>query len=162
MLRLNFQMDRQVVTFMLDLVMAVGESLERNPPGESVLGEDDSDLREALNEELREGLREDCELLVGLLQDPSMDDGELHLSEENAEAAVRAASAVRLRLRQSTLHNVIDEELENGNVDMIHLPLDQQKAYACYIFLAGLQTLLVEALDPESGDYPFPEEPGLN
>lgn len=162
MLRLNFQMDRQVVTFMLELVMTVCESLDAHPPDVDVLGEDDPELQEALTADLREGLREDCELLLGILQDPALDDGEIHLPEEHAEAAIRASSAVRLRLRESSLKDVTNEHLERGQVDLLNLPMDQQKAYACYVFLAGLQTLFVEALDPESGDDGLWEEPGAN
>ena len=39
---------------------------------------------------------------------------------------------------------------DNGEIDILELPMDQQRCFACYIFLAHLQSLILHELDPEA------------
>jgi hypothetical protein len=70
------------------------------------------------------------------------------LDANNREAILRACSAVRLRLREKHLQSLGDEALESGETPFDDLPEVQHKAFAAYVFLATLQELIVQHLDP--------------
>jgi hypothetical protein len=55
---------------------------------------------------------------------------------------------VRLRLRAKHLEPLGDEALESSEVPLDKMSVTQQKAFAAYVFLATLQELIVQHLDP--------------
>jgi len=67
--------------------------------------------------------------------------------DENAEAIVRACSAVRLQLRAHPLAGLDDETLEGGDVELTRLEESVRKAFMCYLFLATIQELIIQHLD---------------
>jgi hypothetical protein len=73
--------------------------------------------------------------------------------EENSEPALRACSAVRLRLREEYLKEVSDEKLETGDVEIEQLPEAVRKFFMAYIFLATLQELIIQNLDTAEGEF---------
>jgi hypothetical protein len=74
--------------------------------------------------------------------------GVVPLDPTNSEAILRACSAVRLRLRAKHLEPLGDEALESNEVPLDDMPETQRKAFAAYVFLATLQELIVQHLDP--------------
>lgn len=152
MIRINVAIDGNVVVSMLEMVMAAADSLQQRRAVEVDAYADDPELQEVMARELRENLRADCEVLADLLQHNDFGRGRVELSESAAEGALRACSAIRLRLRQSALRHISGEQLEQGTVEIVSLPHDQQRAYACYVFLAGIQSLIIEQLDPDAAN----------
>ena len=76
-----------------------------------------------------------------------------------ATRVLRACAAVRLRLRATRLQTVGDENLESGEVALADMPEPERRVIATYVFLATLQELIVQHLDPtvpEEGQ----EDPG--
>ena len=123
----------------------------------------DRELAEIWSEDLRAKLRADAQCLMDLLGHEKFGHGELTLDEEAAEAICRAASAVRLGVRETELRGVPDALLERGAGDPETLERRDREAYYCYWFLGGLQEMLVRALDPESSESALSEdfeEPG--
>ncbi len=116
--------------------------------------EDDEDLLEAWREGLLNAAREDCEQLITLMKDSGLGRQKVVLTEEKALAILRACSAVRLKIHQLFLKSYGDEQLEEGGLDFEEMEPELQQVYACYIFLAGLQELLITELDPEAGQHP--------
>lgn len=109
---------------------------------------DDPDLAVFWSEDLRRQLREDSERLRGLFLNPHFGDGEVEMPLAEAEAMCRAASAVRLALREIELQALSDADLEHGLVEPPKLEESIRQAYYCYWFLGGLQEMIVRALDP--------------
>ncbi len=96
---------------------------------------------------LLDTLRDDCRRLAACVRDGIAGNGRIILAAADAEHIVRAASAVRLRLRDTRLRQMDDADLETGAVDFNTLSAADREAYACYVFLAGLQDTLVQELD---------------
>ena len=120
---------------------------------------EEPDLAVFWSEDLRRQLREDSVRLRDLFLHPKFGEDELSMPVKEAEALCRAASAVRLALRELELRALTDQELENGLVQPPSLEEPTRRAYYCYWFLGGLQEMLVRALDP-SLDGPPDEEGG--
>jgi len=55
-----------------------------------------------------------------------------------------------MKLRVTGLRDISDSVLEDGDIDILELPMDQQRCFACYLFLAHLQSLIIQELDPQS------------
>ncbi|QYY36035.1 hypothetical protein [Ruficoccus sp. ZRK36] len=107
---------------------------------------DDEDLMEAWREGLLETVRDDCAQLMLLLNDSGLGQDKVVLSEEAALSVLRACSAVRLKIQQLFLKPYGDEQLEEGELDFDEMSIELQQVYACYIFLAGLQEVLIQEL----------------
>jgi hypothetical protein len=125
---------------------------------------DDPEMAVFWSEDLRCQLREDAQRLRDLFLHPHFGSDELSIPEAEAEALCRAASAVRLALRELELAQLADHDLESGLVQPPELDEPLRRAYYCYWFLGGLQEMIVRALDP-SLDPPADsagEDPGLN
>jgi hypothetical protein len=154
-IELNLGVDADVVSAILEVVFLASESLEDHlavDPAAQSGTPDDPDLAEVLIHDLQATLHDDCTALIQLLQNGTLSEGSTRISVDLAESLLRSASAIRLRLRQGVLQRLEDEALETGSIRLAGLPSDQQRAYACYLFLAGLQSLVIEQLDPDAAD----------
>lgn len=116
-------------------------------------GPDDSDpvLLEAWRDGLIEGLRSDVVCLLDVIGDLLAGENPIIVEEADAMQLLRAASAMRLRLKELYLASVSDALLEAGDVDFHQLEPERQQAYAAYLLLAALQEQLIAQIDPESG-----------
>jgi len=110
--------------------------------------DDDEDLLEAWRDSLLEQLREDAKYLLELLQQVDSKQT-LTLSDEQAESALRAASAVRLKIREAFLSHIPDEKLEQDGVDIGRLSPEEQKPFLCFDFLYRFQERLIAQIMPE-------------
>lgn len=121
-------------------------------PGKAVPGEQpcDEDLLEAWRNGLVASLREDIAVLRRLLEHGEPQGHEVVLSEDEALGLLRAASAVRLELRERFLKMIPEGALEEGDVDFTVLPPETQQAYLAYGFLAYLQEYLIVGMDRDA------------
>lgn len=112
--------------------------------------EEDPDLAVAWRAGLLESLQEDCKVLLSLITGDDFRSGVVAIDEAHADAMLRACSAVRLKIQQTFLQDeVSDEALETGTIDFHKLQPDTQKVFACYVFLANWQELLLAKLMPD-------------
>lgn len=143
----------KIAPFYLQALLDVVEPIERRLRLQTAVSldaadDDDDDLLNCWRESLLEQLREDAKYLIGLLQ--AMGPGEeLTLTDAEADSALRAASAVRLKIREAFLANISERALETGKVNLSLLGPEEHKPYACYNFLARFQETLVVQLMPE-------------
>ena len=132
------------------IVETVSRSLYRRPAVSiSLVDEDDTELAEAWKSGLLLSLREDLEALSNLLLEFGAGDCFITLSDMEAEKLLRAASSLRLRLRESCFRSISEHALETGSVDFRSLALEDQRVYGVYLFLANLQEQLVYGLESE-------------
>ena len=153
MIKIDLSIEPSLARAMADLVQTVRENLGKNLAIHPPFPDDDPDLVEAWKDVLVQSLAQDCQFLLSTLQREDFGQGELTLEETTAEGLLRACSAIRLKLRETTLQDVTDEELENGAVNPSHLFFEQQKSYLCYLFLAALQSEILLELDPYCEDF---------
>ncbi len=138
---------------MFEMISVVIESMEDQISLPAWLPSNDEDLRIEWINGLKDELDQDLNYLVGMIKDQEFGQGILSIYEDAAEGIMRACSAIRIRLRNSVLSDIADEQLENGSIKILSLPLDQQQAYSCYLFLAGLQSVIIHELDPECEEF---------
>lgn len=134
------------------IVDAASKSLQRRPAVyPSLADEADKELLEAWESSLLASLNEDLEALTSLMEQFRSRGGELTVPDSEAEKLLRAASALRLRLRETCFKHLSENALESGAVDFRSLSLEDQRVYGAYLFLASLQEQLVDELDDEAG-----------
>lgn len=158
MIVLDIQMAPELGELFASVIHRVLERLQEELP-RPLYEPSDPDLAVFWSEDLRRQLREDAVRLRDLFLHPEFGRGEVSLPLPEADAVCRAASAVRLALRELELQQLGDEALESGLVQPPELEEPTRRAYYCYWFLGGLQEMLVRALDP-SLDEGLSEEDG--
>ncbi|MEO0795020.1 MAG: hypothetical protein AAFX93_07660 [Verrucomicrobiota bacterium] len=113
--------------------------------------DDDELLEEAWRDSLLEHLNEDLAELLQLLEELS-GESVLRISDGQAESLLRAASAIRLKIREVFLSELSEYDLEQGSINVAKLRPEQHKPYACFGFLASFQERLVVQLMPDFYD----------
>jgi len=71
---------------------------------------------------------------------------------EDCEPLLRAASALRLKLRNRKLGALADSALETGEIDYARLNKEERTAITSYMLLASLQEIVIRHLDPGSAE----------
>src|SRR5690606_17270798 len=107
----------------------------------------DPEFQEDWREELLAAQASDGEIFMRLFDRDFFESGTIEIDEENADPVLRAAAAIRLRLRLDFLKEVPDEVLEKGDVPFEGLSQPEQQAYACYLFLATIQEIVIQHLN---------------
>lgn len=153
MVNLSLIIDHHLIVSMLEMVKAATDSLSGHLALEPQMPDDDDELKVAWQDDLREALHDDIDYLLTVLRDEQFGNGNMVMEEGVAESILRACSAIRLKLRESALIKITDHQLENAEVDILSLPLEMQHCYACYLFLASLQSLILKELDPSCEDF---------
>lgn len=148
MKRVEIKLNLDAVAPLLDAIKAAADELTPVLAIDAQVPEADEELAEAWRQELLQGQSGDLGVLLGLFNSDFFGTGVIVLDPDNAEPILRASAAVRLKLRQLHLEGLEDESLESGEIDLDALPEAQQRAFAAYVFLATLQEVIVQHLDP--------------
>jgi hypothetical protein len=147
MKRIEVKLSLPVVAPLLDVIKHTVDTPGPDSVGPQPLADLDAEFRAAWRDDLLQGQHADVHTLLALFDKEFFANGVVTLDEENAEAIVRACSAVRLRLRAEALAELSDEALESGEVEHTELPEPVRRAFMCYVFLATLQNLILGHLD---------------
>lgn len=148
MKRVEVKLNLEAVAPLLDVIKDAADDLGPAHAAVPRVPDDDADFSDAWKRELLEGQNSDLAVFLSLFGSEFFASGMVPLDANNREAILRACSAVRLRLREKHLKALGDEALESGEVPLADLPEIQHKAFAAYVFLATLQELIVQHLDP--------------
>ena len=148
MKRVEVRLNLEVVAPLLDLMKEASDALKSRLAVWAHVPGSDADFVNNWKQELLEGQTDDIQVLLALFDVDFFATGVIALDTENGEAVLRACSALRLRIREAHLKPLGDESLESGEVPLDEMPEEQRKAFAAYVFLATLQELIVEHLDP--------------
>ena len=147
MKRIEVKLSLPVVAPLLDVIRELADGLRHSLAAPLALTDLDAEFHESWVGELLSAQKDDVHTLLALFDDEFFRDGVVAFDEDNAEIIVRACAAVRLRLRERYLKPLGDETLEGGDVDLTALDEPLRKAFACYLFLATVQELIIQHLD---------------
>ncbi len=147
MKRIEVKLALPVVAPLLDVMKELSDGLRQNLAGPVGLPDLDEEFRGVWVGDLLVTQNHDVETLLALFDDEFFKEGVVAFDEENAEVLVRAAAALRLRLREHSLKTLDDETLESGEIEMEKLAEPIRRAFMCYLFLATIQELIIQHLD---------------
>ena len=148
MKRVEVKLNLEAVAPLLDVIKDAADDLQPALAITLHVPDQDADMVEHWKQELLQGQNSDIAVFLALFDSEFFITGILPLDPTNSEAVLRTCSAVRLRLREKHLRTLGDEALESGEVPFDEMPDTQRKAFAAYVFLATLQELIVQHLDP--------------
>ena len=148
MKRVEVKLNLEAVAPLLDVIKDAADDLGPKLAVAPKVPDQDEEFTGEWKRELLEGQNSDLAVFLSLFGSEFFISGMVPLDANNREAILRACSAVRLRLREKHLRALGDEALESGEAPLDDLPEVQHKAFAAYVFLATLQELIVQHLDP--------------
>lgn len=149
MKRVEVRLNLEVVAPLLDVIKAAADELRPElASAPQVPDHQDEDFAGAWRQDLLAGQNDDIAVFLALFGSDFFVTGIVPLDSGNCEAILRASAAVRLKLRSRHLESLGEEVLESGDAPLESMPELQQKAFAAYVFLATLQELIVQHLDP--------------
>jgi hypothetical protein len=148
MKRVEVKLNLEAVAPLLDVIKDAADELRPVLAVAPHVPDHEAEFADGWKRELLEGQNGDIGVFLGLFGSEFFLTGVVPLDPTNSEAILRACSAVRLRLRAKHLEPLGDEALESNEVPLEEMPETQQKAFAAYVFLATLQELIVQHLDP--------------
>ena len=153
------RLNLDAVAPLLDVIKGAIDGLRSGLAVDQQMPSPEADLADDWRAELLQSQGDDLDVLLALFDREFFLTGLVVFSDENSEPILRACAAVRLRLRATRLQTVGDENLESGEVALADMPEPERRVFATYVFLATLQELIVQHLDPtvpEEGQ----EDPG--
>jgi hypothetical protein len=148
MKRVEVKLNLEAVAPLLDVIKDATDDLQPALAITLHVPENDAELADGWRQELLQGQNSDIAVFLGLFGSEFFLTGILPLDATNSEPILRTCSAVRLRLRAKHLESLGEEALESNEVPLDDMPETQRKAFAAYVFLATLQELVVQHLDP--------------
>lgn len=135
-----------VVAPLLDFIQPVLARLEQETAFAADMAQADSELESVWRGGLIQTQVSDCKVLVGLFGREFLDSGRIELHDDNADPVLRAASAIRLKLRETALRNMADETLAGDGVNPDALTRDERLGFEAYLFLARIQEVILKHL----------------
>ena len=149
MKRIEVKLSLPVVAPLLDVMKAVGDSLQDRLAVPLDHVEVDADMQEVWNADLLSAQKDGVSRLLAMFDKEFFESGTIAFDEQNAEPILRACAALRLRMREQYLKTLGDESLETGDVEIDELPEPLRHVFMCYVFLATIQELIIQHLDSE-------------
>jgi hypothetical protein len=146
MKRVEIKLNLEAVAPLLDVMKATADQLEPRLAVEQEVP--DPEFADAWKHELLAGQKSDLAVLLGLFDSEFFASGIIALDPSNAEQILRACSAIRLRLRELHFKDLEEEHLEAGDINVDDFAEPLRRAFAAYVFLATLQEVIVQHLDP--------------
>jgi hypothetical protein len=104
---------------------------------------EDEDLASAWDQSLEEEFSADRIALAKLLKGKKLPYGYVEIDEKEAEGAIRGLSELRLIIRQNSLADLSDADLENGDFDLQKSSGAVKLGYFSYLILAEIQENLI-------------------
>ena len=105
----------------------------------------DEDFVEAWESGLKEEFLNDRKALARLLRNPKFRYGYVEVEDEEVDEILRSITELRLTLREYSLEEISDEELENGEVDIESKKSSVRIGYFAYLVMAEIQERIISA-----------------
>ena len=105
----------------------------------------DEDFVEAWESGLKEEFLNDRKALARLLRNPKFRYGYVEVEDEEVDEILRSITELRLTLREYSLEEISDEQLENGEVDVDSKKSSVRIGYFAYLVMAEIQERIISA-----------------
>ena len=105
----------------------------------------DEDFVEAWESGLKEEFLNDRKALARLLRNPKFRYGYVEVEDEEVDEILRSITELRLTLREYSLEEISDEQLENGEVDVGSKKSSVRIGYFAYLVMAEIQERIISA-----------------
>ena len=105
----------------------------------------DEDFVEAWESGLKEEFLNDRKALARLLRNPKFRHGYVEVEDEEVDEILRSITELRLTLREYSLEEISDEQLENGEVDIESKKSSVRIGYFAYLVMAEIQERIISA-----------------
>jgi len=83
--------------------------------------------------------------LARLLRDPKFKYGYVEIEDEQVDELLRSLTELRLTLRENSLGEISDDQLENGEVNLGAKKSSVRIGYFAYLIMAEIQERLISA-----------------
>jgi hypothetical protein len=147
MKKVEIKLSQPIVAPLLDFVKPIAEDLRDELVFPPSFPDVDPEFQEAWKEELIEAQGADSSAFMALFDRDFFETGNIVINESNANGVLRGTAAIRHKLRADFLNEVSDEVLEKGDAPFESMNLREQQGYACYLFLATIQEIVIQHLD---------------
>lgn len=147
MKKIEIKLSQPIVAPLLDFIKTLTEDLRGELVFEPRFPDSEPDLQESWREDLIEAQGQDLDGFMALFDREFFESGNVVINDKNADSILRSAAVIRLKIRNEFLGDISDEVLEKGDVPFEGLPLQEQQGYACYLFLATIQEIVIQHLD---------------
>lgn len=146
MKRIEVSLNVSVLAPLLDFLKPVLKALETETAFGPEMAQADRDLDGLWREGLIHAQVEDCRRFMALFDANFLNSGQIVLTEENADAVLRATSAVRVKLRLGVLAAVSDLDLRNRTVNLGALTEPERLGYATLRLMEEIQEIVLQHL----------------
>jgi hypothetical protein len=103
----------------------------------------DEDFVEAWESGLKEEFLNDRKVLARLLRNPKFKHGYVEVQDDEVEELLRSLTELRITLREDSLKELTDEDLEKGEVELEKKKSSVRIGYFAYIVMAEIQEKLI-------------------
>ena len=148
MKRVEIRLNLDAAAPLLAVIKAAADDLQPTLAVPPAVPDAEREFADAWKGELLAAQNSDVGTLLALFGNEFFSTGVIALDPTNAESVLRGSAAVRLRLRERHLRTLDDDALESSEVALSDLTEEQRRALAAYVFLATLQELIIQHLDP--------------
>ncbi len=148
MKRVKVKLNFDAIAPSLDVIKSAADDLESRLAIDAAVPEPEQEFIDEWRGELLAGQTSDIRQLLTLFGSDFFTTGAIEIDPNSCESILRACSALRLRLREARLKLLGDEILESGEVLLDEIPEPERRVFAAYVFLATLQELIIQHLDP--------------
>ena len=144
MIEFQLQIDSRILNSMLsELEKVFDRSTKRERSWFCCPDFDDQDLSQSWKESLDADLADDQLCLEKLFKNPKFRHGYVEVDEKNAESVLRGLSEVRMILRENSLKEISDAQLESGEISFRKKNSTLRLGYFCYLILAEIQERII-------------------
>ena len=147
MKRVEVKLDLTNVAPLLDVLKEASDALQAKLALPLEIAALDEDSREQWNADLVISQNDDIAVLLNLFNREFFREETVVFDEANAEAVVRACSAVKLYLFREYLADLDEEDFESDDVVFDVLTERQQKPFLTFMFLDTLQKVIMRHLN---------------
>ncbi len=147
MKRVEIKLDLTNVAPLLDVLKHASDVLSNRLAVPLDLPTLDADSVQDWSGELIESQNHDIDGLIKLFNREFFSEETIAFDEANAEAVIRACSALKLYLYNEYLADLDEEDFESDNVVFDVLTERQQKPYLAFMFLDTLQKVIMRHLN---------------
>ena len=145
MIEFSLQVEPRIIAAILpELGKLFARSSQLADFSECVPNVDDSDFQEAWVDGLEEDAKNDRNALARLLKSPRLPYGRVEVDEEDVDELLRGLTEIRFTIRQTSLKDISDSELENGVSDLSSSKPEVRIGYFGYLLTAEIQERIIQ------------------